>query len=47
MYELRKTYITNYGNKNTSNKRPIINYNREYYFDYGAYSNNNLMFSKE
>ena len=41
------TYITNYGNKNTSNKRPIINYNREYYFDYGAYSNNNLMFNKE
>ena len=41
------TYITNYGNKNTNNKRPIINYNREYYFDYGAYSNNNLMFSKK
>ena len=41
------TYITNYGNKNTNNKRPIINYNREYFFDYGAYSNNHLMFSKE
>ena len=38
----RKTYITNYGNKNR-NKSANNHYNREYNFEYGIDSNNNLM----
>ena len=38
----RKTYITNYGNKNR-NKSANNHYNREYNFEYGRDSNNNLM----
>lgn len=38
----RKTYTTNYANKNR-NKSANNNYNREYYFEYGIDTNNNLM----
>ena len=38
----RKTYITNYGNKNR-NKSANNHYNREYNFEYGIDTNNNLM----
>ena len=43
------TYITDYGNKKPNNHSKSINFNfnREYFFDYGANSNNNINFNKE
>ena len=43
------TYVTDYGNKKPNNHSKSINFNfnREYFFDYGANSNNNINFNKE
>ena len=52
------TYVTDYGNKNHNNnnsnhkinnhsKSINFNYNREYFFDYGANSDNNINFNKK
>ena len=43
------TYVTYYGNKKPNNHSKSINFNfnREYFFDYGANSNNNINFNKE
>ena len=43
------TYVTDYGNKKHNNHSKSINFNfnREYFFDYGANSNNNINFNKE
>ena len=43
------TYVTDYGNKKPNNHSKSINFNfnKEYFFDYGANSNNNINFNKE
>ena len=43
------TYVTDYVNKKPNNHSKSINFNfnREYFFDYGANSNNNINFNKE
>ena len=43
------TYVTDYENKKPNNHSKSINFNfnREYFFDYGANSNNNINFNKE
>ena len=43
------TYVTDYRNKKPNNHSKSINFNfnREYFFDYGANSNNNINFNKE
>ena len=43
------TYVTDYGNKKPNNHSKSINFNfnREYFFDYGANSNNNINFNKK
>ena len=43
------TYVTDYGNKkhNTHSKSINFNFNREYFFDYGLNTNNNINYNKE